>query len=149
MLQGYEACHSPAAQPQVPGQHSTSVLKPSCADIMSVPSLLAWKCLAAVCAAFWGQQHCVAITYDSAHAQHARLWFLLQLMMCGQTPEVIAASALTAMNFYVEQQRLSGMYENHQLKQKMEIIQTQCKEKLMQMQHAYQQVTNMTCWSDA
>jgi hypothetical protein len=73
----------------------------------------------------------------------------LQLMMCGQTPEAIAESALVAMNFYVEQQRLSGMYENHKLKQKMEIIQTQCKEKLMQMQHAYQQVSGVTCLADA
>jgi hypothetical protein len=65
---------------------------------------------------------------------------VLQLVLCGQTPEVIADSALFAINFYIEQQRLSGMYLNHQLKQKMAIIQTQCKEKLMQMQHAYQQV---------
>lgn len=65
----------------------------------------------------------------------------LQLVLCGQTPEVIADSALYAINFYIEQQRLSGMYLNHQLKQKMAIIQTQCKEKLMQMQHAYQQVS--------
>jgi hypothetical protein len=77
------------------------------------------------------------------------LVFALQLMMCGQTPEAIAESALVAMNFYVEQQRLSGMYENHKLKQKMEIIQTQCREKLVQMQHAYQQVSDMTCLARA
>lgn len=65
---------------------------------------------------------------------------LLQLVLCGQTPEVIVDSALMAINFYVEQQRLSGMYSNHQLTQKMASIQQQCKKKLMEMQAAFQQV---------
>lgn len=66
-------------------------------------------------------------------------------MLCGQTPEVIADTALTAINFYVEQQRLTGMYLNHQLKQKMDSIQQACKKKLVEMNSAFQMVSRIEC----
>lgn len=66
---------------------------------------------------------------------------LLQLMLCGQTPDAVADAALFAINFYVEQQRLTGMYDNQRLKSKMAQMQSQCKKKLVEMQNAFQQAS--------
>jgi hypothetical protein len=76
---------------------------------------------------------------------HVAVSPVLQLMLCGQTPEVIADTALTAINFYVEQQRLTGMYLNHQLTQKMDSIQQACKKKLVEMNGAFQTVCQLEC----
>jgi ribosomal protein S2 len=64
----------------------------------------------------------------------------MQLALCGQAPQAITDAALTAINFYVEQQALGGAYTNHKLKQRMDAVQAQCKSKLTDMHNAYQQV---------
>jgi hypothetical protein len=61
-------------------------------------------------------------------------------MLCGQTPEVVTQVALTAINFYVEQQRLSGMYFTQQLQQKLAAMHATSKKKIMELQTVFHQV---------
>jgi hypothetical protein len=43
----------------------------------------------------------------------------MQLALCGQAPQAITDAALTAINFYVEQQALGGAYTNHRHAQRV------------------------------
>lgn len=65
-------------------------------------------------------------------------------MLCGQTPEVVTQVALTAINFYVEQQRLSGMYFTQQLQQRLAAMQANSKKKMTELHQAFNQV-RMPC----
>ena len=66
---------------------------------------------------------------------------LLQLHLCGQTPETALNSALASVNFYMMQQELHYQMRESQLRKKLQKVQEQCKEKLAEVHNGYQMVT--------
>lgn len=64
----------------------------------------------------------------------------MQLALCGQTPEVIMQTALTAINFYHQQSELGGQFRENKLKRRMDALHAQCNEKLQQVHVAYTKV---------
>ncbi len=65
---------------------------------------------------------------------------LLQLTLCGQTPETAMRSALASVNFYIGQVELQAQLRQNQLQRKLEKVQEACKKKLQEVHNGYTQV---------
>ena len=65
---------------------------------------------------------------------------MLQLTLCGQTPETAMTSALASVNFYIGQVELQAQLRQSQLQRKLEKVQEACKKKLQEVHNGYTQV---------
>ncbi|KAL3160348.1 hypothetical protein ABBQ32_010682 [Trebouxia sp. C0010 RCD-2024] len=59
------------------------------------------------------------------------------LALCGQDPETALNSALTSVNFYLQQQQLYFEFREAQLQKKMNKVQEACKKKLQEVHTGY------------
>lgn len=63
-----------------------------------------------------------------------------QLQLCGQAPDVIMQSALSAVQFFVAQQEMSGGMVQQQLQRRIVKLQEACRKKLEEVHQGYTQV---------
>jgi hypothetical protein len=68
---------------------------------------------------------------------------MMQLTLCGQTPETAMTSALASVNFYIGQVELQAQLRESQLQRKLEKVQEACKKKLQEVHNGYTQVWNL------